>query len=384
MRRRRHGVSTILITGARAPVAVDLARSFAAAGYAVHVADSVTGCAARLSHAVVATHRVPPPRTDFQGFAAALRMLVATINPVAIIPTCEEVFYVAAAGLGDRALVPPLPALRRLHSKIAFADHARALGIATPETWRVTSRADLDAIPFAVEQLVLKPEFSRFATQTLIRPTDAQVDAIAFTPATPWAAQRFVAGEELCLWSFARGGRIVASVAYRPVWRHGHAAAYAFQRVDCPAAIAIAGAIAAADQLTGHLSFDLIVTPEGTPVAIECNPRAVSGLHLFDAQPALAHAMLGDGAAQAGAGLRYLGPAMALLGVPAAIAAGRTGDLVRHIGRGRDVIGRPGDRRPLLGALLDAAHFATRALLSGQAAAGATTADIEWNGEPIR
>ncbi|WP_109808777.1 ATP-grasp domain-containing protein [Sphingosinithalassobacter portus] len=376
-------MSTVLITGARAPVAVDLARSFAAAGYAVHLADSVTGWAARLSSAVTATHRLPPPRTDFQGFAAALRALVAALDPVAIIPTCEEVFYVAAAGLDDRALVPPPGVLGTLHSKIAFAAHARAIGVTTPETWRITSRAELDAAPVEPDDLVLKPEFSRFATHSLIRPTRAQVDAIDFVPTIPWAAQRFVAGEELCLWSFARSGRLVASVVYRPIWRHGRAAAYAFERVACPAAIEIARAMAAADHLTGHLSFDLIVTPDGTPVPIECNPRAVSGLHLFDAQPDLARAMLGDGDAHACDGLRYLGPAMLLLGLPAAIAAKRMGDLARDIGRGRDVIGRSGDRFPILGAMLDATGFAAHALMARQAAAGATTADIEWNGEAI-
>lgn len=374
-------MSTVLITGARAPVAVDLARSFAAAGYEVHLADSVTGWAARLSRAVTATHRVPPPRTDFQGFAGALHGLVAELDPVAVIPTCEEIFYLAAAGLGARALAPPLPALRALHSKVAFAGHARKLGIVAPDTWRIEARAELDALPVAAEDLVLKPEFSRFATEALIRPTRAQLAAIECTAGRPWAAQRFVAGEELCLWSFARAGQLVASAVYRPIWRHGSAAAYAFETVECPAAIEIARVIAAADRLTGHLSFDLILTPHGAVVPIECNPRAVSGLHLFDARPELARAMLGEGEAHAIAGVRYLGPAMLLLGLPSAIGQGRLGELARDVGRGRDAIGRPGDRRPLLGAILDAARFAARA--SGQGAAAATTADIEWNGEAI-
>lgn len=376
-------MSTILITGARAPVAVDLARAFAAAGHEVHLADSITGWAARLSHAVAETHRLPAPRTDFPGFATGLRALVDRLDPIAIIPTCEEVFYLAAAGLGERALVPPLEALRTLHSKIAFAAHARALGLAAPETWRIETRAELAALPVAPEELVLKPEFSRFATRTLIRPTPADLAALDRTPGLSWAAQRFVRGEELCLWSFARAGRLAAWVVYRPVWRHGKAAAYAFEAVDCPAAVEIARTIAASDNLTGHLSFDLIVTPEGAVVPIECNPRAVSGLHLFDAHPALARAMLGEGEAHAAGGLRYLGPAMLLLGLPAAIGGGRIGVLARDIGRGRDAVGRAGDRGPVLGALLDATRFTARALLSRRSAAGATTDDIEWNGEPI-
>ena len=56
----------VLITGARAPVAVDLARAFAAAGHEVHLADSVTPWAARWSKAkrgrIV---RLPPARHEF-------------------------------------------------------------------------------------------------------------------------------------------------------------------------------------------------------------------------------------------------------------------------------------------------------------------------------
>lgn len=374
---------TVLITGARAPVAVDLGRSFAAAGYAVHYADSVTPWAARMSRSASGIHRLPPPRTAFPAFAEALSRLSERLNPVAIVPTCEEVFYVAAAAerLTAPVFAPPLQQLRRLHSKIAFVDHARSLGIAAPETWRIESRADLDALPPG--DLVLKPEFSRFATHTLIRPDARRLASVDAAPGKAWAAQRFVEGEEFCLWSFAREGRIVAAVAYRPVWRHGTAAAYAFEAIERPAAIEIARAIAADGAITGHLSFDFIATSDGATVPIECNPRAVSGLHLFDAHPGLARAMLGEGEAHPVSGLRYLATAMGLLGIPAALAKGRIAEIATDIRRGRDAVGRAGDRRPAIGALIDAGRFTALALRHRTSPAGATTDDIEWNGGPI-
>jgi hypothetical protein len=363
----------VLITGARAPVAVDLGRSFAAAGYAVHFADSVTPWAARFSKAATAVHRLPPPRTAFAAFRQALDRLVERINPIAIIPTCEEVFYVSATGLPN-VLAPPLPILRKLHSKIDFAHHAAALGLDVPETWRIETQDDLNRLSFAPTELVFKPEFSRFATHTRIRP------AIAPEVTHPLAAQVFVAGDEICLWSFARDGKIVAWAAYRPRWRHGTSAAFAFERVKCPAALSVAQTIAAADAITGHLSFDFIITPEGKAIPIECNPRAVSGLHLFDAAPDLARAMLGEGVANAPTtDLRYLGLAMALLGP----AAGRFGDLARDVRQGRDVIGRAGDRLPMIGALLDAGRFAIRGAFGGRSASAQSTHDIEWNGDAI-
>ncbi|QDI05926.1 MBL fold metallo-hydrolase [Xanthomonas cerealis pv. cerealis] len=47
----------VLITGARAPVALDLARRFAAQGWRVHLADSVACRISGWSHAVAASHR---------------------------------------------------------------------------------------------------------------------------------------------------------------------------------------------------------------------------------------------------------------------------------------------------------------------------------------
>ena len=209
-RARRGSVSrAVLITGARAPVAVDLGRSFAAAGYDVHFGDSVTPWAARLSNTATAIHRLPPPRTEFAAFARELSALVGRIDPVAIIPTCEEIFYLGDTG-PPNVLAPPTPVLRKLHSKVNFAHHVAALGLLAPETWRVTTQAGVDALLHPPRELVFKPEFSRFTTATHIRPAHAPEIKGA------WAAQEFIAGEEICVWSFARDGENVTAVTYRP------------------------------------------------------------------------------------------------------------------------------------------------------------------------
>ena len=44
------------------------------------------------------------------------------------------------------------------------------------------------------------------------------------------------------------------------------------------------------------------------------------------------------------------------------------------------MIGAPGDRLPLAGALADSMIFGAKALVSGRSLAAAMTADIEWNG----
>jgi hypothetical protein len=382
-------MSAVLITGARAPIALDLARSFAAAGFEAHLADSIRPWAARLGRfAPDRLHRLAPPRFAFQAFADDLARLVDRLDPVLIVPTCEEVFYLAVAaarlGISGRLFAPPPDLLRRLHSKVAFAELCRSVGVAAPQTRRVETPAALDAWRERSHRLVFKPEFSRFAARTLVRPGPAALGALVPTPWAPWAVQDFVAGEEVCLWSACRAGEVVAFAAYRPLWRLGRAAAYYFETDPDPAMLALARTLARATGATGHLSYDVIRRPDGTLAPIECNPRGVSGLHLFDAEPRLARALIGQTPLQEPrTRARHVGPAMWLFGAPDALLRGRLGAFRRDLARSRDVLVRPDAPLALAGALIDAGRFTLAGLSRGRSAAGQTTDDIEWNGEAI-
>jgi hypothetical protein len=376
----------VLITGARAPIAVDLARSFEAAGWAADLADSIRPWSVRLAGRPLL--RLAPPRFAFAAFARDLAGLVERLDPALIAPTCEEVFYVAAAadrlGFADRVFAPAPSLLAQLHSKVEFAAVARGCGVATPLTRRVTSIDELACWRERSETLVLKPEFSRFASHALVCPTPRRVDALEPTPDAPWAVQDFVAGEELCIWSAARAGEVVAFAAYRPLWRVGRSSSFYFEADRDPALLAMAQAIARGLGATGQLSFDVIRRPDGVVAPIECNPRGVSGIHLFDADPSLARAIAGEGPlAMPTADARHLGPAMALIGAPQALLGGRLGDFRRDLARSRDVMRLSGERWAGLGALLDAGRFTMVGLSRGRSASGQSTDDIEWNGEPI-
>lgn len=371
----------VLITGARAPVALDCALSFANAGFDVHLADSITPYAARLSRRRWTVHRLPPPRYRFRSFREALNELAGRLKPELVVPTCEEVFYVAAALESGSVPVfaPSLTTLRKLHSKYEFAQLSREAGVTVPETWRIQAPQDLDGLDG--RDLVLKPEYSRFANATLIRPSAAEMAALHPSPDRAWVAQHFIPGEEICSWAAVHDGFVTAHVTYRPAWRHGHAAAYAFEAINCPAMEAIARRIAAATGMSGHLSFDAILSG-GRVVPIECNPRAVSGLHLFDAGADMARAILGQVSIRVPAGrLRYLSPAMILLGAASALHRHKLEAFQRDWKRGADATGRNGDWPARLGSILDAACFAALGWRRGIRAQ--TTDDIEWNGEPI-
>jgi len=379
----------VLITGARAPVAQDLARAYRAAGYRVHLADSAPSHAARALRPAFAVHRLPPLRHDFAAFRTAMRGLIDTTAATHVLPTCEEVFWLAEAaardGWSDRLIAPPLPLLRTLHSKWDFNRFAADLGIAVPATHLIDHPVTPEALPFALADCVLKPEFSRFATHTRIAPTPRQLARIRPGPDHRWVVQRRLRGEEVCSWAMLDRGQVTAFAAYRPRWRQGRAAAFQIEAIAAPEVRAITQVIGAATGMTGHLSLDLIRDAAGVPHPIECNPRAVSGLHLFDASADFARAVVeGIPCDEPPAGtLRHMGPAMALLGVPAALANGRFNALRADWRASRDVIDREGDPRLTLACLADAAGFAAHALRARRSPSGATTADIEWDGAPI-
>lgn len=379
----------LLVTGARAPVAIDLARAFAAAGHRVQLADSVRPCAAAWSTVGRAgVLSLPPARRAFGAYADALRDWAQQHPDGLLLPTCEEVFYVAEAarqrGFAGQVLAPAPEVLQRLHSKVDFPAWARRLGVQAPETQAVSSREQaLSLAQSRPGELVFKPEYSRFGTATLVQPSSKQVARLAPSPRARWAVQPYVVGEEICLWTFARAGVLVASAAYRPRWRLGRSAAFAFEAIDCPPALEVARRVAADAGLTGQLSFDIILRPDGEAVPIECNPRAVSGVHLFGGSATAAQALLGEGPpVHATRGLAYLGPAMVLLGGPQAIRQGRTAEWLTDLRQGTEVLGPAGSAVPW-GALADSARFAWAGLSRRQSPTRQTTDDIEWNGEPI-
>lgn len=378
---------TVIITGARAPVAQDLGRACRAAGYKVHFADSTRCHAARAMRPKYPVHRVPPPRQEFEAFTRTMASLIHRTGARAIIPTCEEVFWLAMAaereGFAGKLYAPDIALLRTLHSKALFAEFAAKIGISVPNTIALDRPMEIGNLPIARNELVLKPEFSRFASHAFIAPSDRQIAAMHPSPTRRWVAQKRLHGEEYCSWAALHDGEIAAFAAYRPRWRKGRAAAFLIEAVDVPAVREVTRKVGAATGMTGHIAFDLILDTAGIAHPIECNPRAVSGLHLLDASPELARAILGGEicAGPAAGALRHMGPAMTLIGLPSALASGRIGEFREDWRRSSDVITRGEGMGVTLGCIRDAAGFAMQAVKAKRSPASATTADIEWDGE---
>ncbi len=384
-------VRRVLITGARSVAALELARDFCVAGWEVHMADSVTARMARCSRLPVRLHRHPAPRQQGHAFRQWVRVLVEQHDIELVVPTCEEVFHLAAPSLhgwlGERLLAPSLKTLRTLHDKLAFARHCQKSGLPVPNSEPIESVDQLASYRATCHEWVFKPCFSRFGDQTLITPEAATLDKQVPSPTAPWMAQAYVSGEEACFYAVAHHGKLAAFSAYQSDWRMAGSACYAFEPLEAPRYArlhTLAMELAASSKMHGQFACDVIFDKAGAPFLLECNPRATSGVHLFGGEGHLARSM-GDGipTPDRSPAIRYLGPAMWLFGLPKALRHARLAHWWHCVRAGSDAISTPHDRWVLIGALTDAAAFAISGLLHKHSTNAATTHDLEWNGEEL-
>lgn len=382
-------VERVLVTGARAVAALDMARSLRAAGYEPHLADCSPAWVARLSRTAGPVHRYGSPVERPAAFARDLRALIARLDPVRIIPACEEVFHLAALaeadGFSGRLHAPPPDRLATLHAKDRFAALCRDLSLPAPETTVVTGRAELEIAAGAMTGIVAKPVWSRFGAGARVAPGLGDLAAIAPTPDAPWIVQRRIIGEEVSFYAVCEAGRVAAFCAYGSDWRLRGGASYVFRPLpaDRSARLRPLADALAAFAGSGQIACDAIIDADGQAWLIECNPRATSGVHLFGRGAAFGQALMGRGEAQPVAGVRHLAPGLWLHGLPAALRDRRLPAWRTRRREGHDVVGAPSDRLPVLGALADGTAFALRALRTGRSLTGAMTADIEWNGGPL-
>lgn len=375
----------VLLTGARAPIALDLARQFAAAGWQVHVADSQPAHATAASAAVHARHRLPPPRLQPRAFAQALAALCAAQRIELLVPTCEEVFYVAAAAAAlpahTRLATMDLALLRRLHSKWEFLQLAAGAGMRVPASARVDSLEQARQWAGA-RAVVLKPEFSRFGVDVRLYP-DGIDEAAAALDGRSWVVQQMLAGQEVCSYAVAHRGRLLAHAAYQPRWRIARSASYYFHALQVDDIQAQTAALVAALGCSGQIAFDWMVDGHGRATALECNPRGTSAVHLFAGSDALVQALCGQGehCRTPTSAAAMLAPMMWLHAAPLAALAGQWPQWRQDMRAAVDVHG--GEPGPRLGVLRDLGHYAWQALRRRGSLRAASTVDIEWDGAPL-
>lgn len=298
---------TVLLSGGKMTKALQLARSFHAAGHRVVLVETaryrLTGH--RFSRAVDGFHVVPTP-TD-PGYADALvriareegaEVYVPVCSPASSVPDADAKAALEAAGVEVLHLGPE--EVRAVDDKFAFARSAQALGLPVPDTHRITDPQQVVDFDFAgrpgttyILKSIAYDPVRRLDLTPLPRPTAAETEAfvrsLPISAENPWILQQFVRGQEYCTHATVRGGELRV---------HCCCASSAFQlnyaMVDKPRIEEWVRRFVGGLGLTGQVSLDFIETPDGELYAIECNPRTHSAITLFHDHPQLAAAYLDD------------------------------------------------------------------------------------------
>ncbi|MGC5770923.1 ATP-grasp domain-containing protein [Paenibacillus pabuli] len=412
----------VLLTGGRAPVTLDLARMLHRAGHRVYVAESVVRHLCRWSSAVEQCFIVPSPRHETENYLFEMESLVQTWQIDVLIPMCEEVFYIAqgAERLRDycHVLVSSLEQLHKFHHKYDFIQLAASFGLSVPVTRLIDSRQEWMEMQADLEiagEWVWKPVYSRFAARVRMPMSstadfdggspDQKMHAIKvkqhrlqnnppgdaeITAAFPWVAQAYIAGKILCTYSVAYEGTIVAHTTYDSRYRTGSVGASVyFEHVEHEGIYDWVRQFVQATGFSGQIGFDFIETADGQVFAIECNPRATSGIHLFHPGDGLVRALIApDELAKAAEVVIPKQSSKAMLTLPM-LGSG----LQQLWGKGnlrawmaawrgtRDVVYLRHDAKPWFeqfAVVLSAWRLARKHKLS---LTEALTQDIEWNGE---
>ncbi|WP_242021489.1 hypothetical protein [Nodosilinea sp. FACHB-141] len=296
---------SILIAGGRMTKALQLARSFHAAGHRAILIDTEKfwHSGNQYSNAVAAFYTVPDPAKDLQGYINALQAIarrekIDLFIPVAIF---SVLYYdgMTEHPLADYCEVCHFDAetIRMLDDKFAFAEQARSLSLTVPKSYRITSPEQVLNFDFSKEKrkYILKsiPYDSKHRLDLTKLPCETSeatatfVNGLPISEAKPWILQEFIPGQEYCTHSTVRDGRSTLYCCCK-----SSAFQVNYQQVDKPEIAAWIERFLSAVPGYGQASFDLIQAQDGTVYAIECNPRTHSALTMFYNHPGVANAYL--------------------------------------------------------------------------------------------
>ena len=256
--------------------------------------------------------------------------------------------------------------------------------IETPPTNIITNHSQLGSEIYKSESWVFKPAYSRFASRTLIRPSTKELQTIQPSIQSPWVAQKFIPGREYCSFSVLQQGRVIAHACYHPRYRVGRGSGIYFEVAQPELVDHFISHFGAQTGYTGQVGFDFIENNDGKFFVLECNPRATSGIHLFNNQrPALVNNLIQKNSIsilRPNSHPRMVSLAMLLFG---ATKYGYQKNFWKDYKIAQDVISEVKDVKPMLAQIPGIMEISWRAINRRCNILEAATADIEWDGQPI-
>lgn len=375
-----------LITCARAPVSLELARNLAKHGHQVFMTDSLRFPLAKNSRSLTQFIISPSPRNNIENYQAALLDIIKTHRIDYLLPMCEESFYIAK--IKDTltphcdVLCPDFNLMHQLHSKYDILSLCQDTGITLPQTETLDFSREITAE--TLEGTIVKREFCRFGTDVLLSPTPKNVQHLNDTAPGRILKQEKLYGNEYCTYAIAVKGTVFAQAIYQPTHRLKVAAGIYFKPIVNKKISDFIQAFCQKHEYTGHLGFDIIETKDNIYI-IECNPRATSGLHLLE-DANLADAFLGV-TAQSPAGLqrpKMISLMMILAGLPFAIHQRKVKAWYRDYKQAADVMICKNDNGFSWFQFISLAELIQIAFREKISVREAATQDFEWDGEDIK
>ncbi|MUH00727.1 ATP-grasp enzyme [Scytonema sp. UIC 10036] len=296
----------ILISGGKMTKALQLARSFSAAGHRVVLIEThkywLSGH--RFSNAVSRFYTTPTPQYDPEAYIKTLVDIVKRENIDVYVPVTSPVasYY---DSLAKPALSPYCEVIhfdadvtKMLDDKFAFSEKARELSLSVPKSFKITNPEQVLNFDFSQEtrKYILKsiPYDSVRRLDLTKLPCDTPEETAAFvkslpiSPEKPWIMQEFIPGKEFCTHSTVRNGELRLHCC-----SESSAFQVNYENVENPEIQAWVTTFVKGMGFTGQVSFDFIQADDGKVYAIECNPRTHSAITMFYNYPQVSDAYLG-------------------------------------------------------------------------------------------
>lgn len=273
----------ILITAGRSWVTLDLARQLNAAGHKIFIADTSNYHVCRFSRATEKSFVVPSPRFEPEKFIDSLVDIVQKHKIDFLLPICEEIFYISKAldkfPAHCTVMSSPFEIMHTLHNKWKFMQLVKELNLNPPETHLVTCKEDLKNIPFK-KPYILKPCYSRGSQKIQKVTPPNEPPNIEIENFNPWVAQEWIEGKRYCTYGICQNGIVNAHSIYPVGYAVDGNSCVMFESIDHAGILNWVKEFVRKINFTGQIAFDFIEDERGL-FAIECNPRATSGAHLF-------------------------------------------------------------------------------------------------------
>lgn len=273
---------SVLLTLGRLPVSLELARAFAAAGWRVVVLDSISWHLCRASKAVHKCIKVPSPKAHPEGYKKTILTIVLNEGIELVVPISEEGVYIASLSDSLPESVKLLSVQQaewiRLHDKWQCMTFLHNAGLSVPHTETLSTA--LSSSTKATKRCVLKKRLT--AAGSGLQILDIGQSYPAVNNAEDWIVQPLLSGPELCVFSVFHDGALQLRVGYAGILMDG-SVSVAFERIELPLDV-VQWLIRFGEvtQYTGMASFDFMQNDDSKWCALECNPRATSGIHFID------------------------------------------------------------------------------------------------------